>query len=629
MVQCLYVVSFMGFALVVTFGIWDWSLPAVLLAFSAACISSVVRSDRTRDWVVRVGLIGLALSAAIATQQRSGTWFRGSAGVPFDEPILQAISNGLVTWGPMVNPISHEKDGLNSLFYHHLLYLDIGLLDRLGRLEVYVGLLVVGPIICAFVISSTLLLLVRAWSGATDWNSHLRLAPLVATVAFIVGLVGPGFTSPSVHFGVGGLLVAVYVVTASMREETTASQVAAAGIATAMLAFSKFPYFYAVPIVILTLGFRDLRRFWKAMFASVATASLLLYGASISRGDEAGSVSIEFWSNPHLNPFAPNLHTLLDFLNVVVSPISLSATALLLALVVLDSSDRQLVVGFIFVLFISVIASTSVIAAGGGGDYFAHPGQLVALLMFPKLFARNAVPRHQMTSTFVSSVVLVASVHLVSRYFEIQVLSARNLGSSLAAVAIAAVLVRSRLHTTRQRLPSSPRILSLVLTSLLLLSLIDSTRQIYPDFPPHLRWQPPTSDSDWLGSSDFREIAKFVNARTDPDALLAFSICRICSDGSDNRGGDIWVAAIIERRFLTLGKLFKGEELSMRALSDLELSQSIGVGEPADVIKGLRHRKVVYLLADRSRVNREWLQELEVYGARLWFSNGSYDLLQL
>ena len=630
LLEALQLFGLIGLGLAVAFGNWDWTIPVSVMTLFVVVSALRVTTVRIRKYIAYGGIIPIGGLSIYVAKIRDPGWFRQAEGIPYDETILQAISHGLVEWGPLVDPLVRGKNGISAMIYHHLIYFDIGLVELFARIEVYRSLLIAGPIMVAFAISTALLVLVQDWFQQQKWNGQITDFVYLGAATFVLGLTGPGFTSISTHFGVAAVLVAIFLINEVFEGGSAIRQVIAISLASGILAFAKFPYLYIVPLIVGVLGCYDVKKQWKVILSSAGAVILLASLSFISGNNASDRLRFGFMSREKFGG-TPGLtkHTLLSFLDILISPISLGISALIVSLLISSSRNRRDYLAYAVVVVVAIVLGSMITASGGGEEYFVHPAQIVTLLALVKLTTEPHLGLKVGLWTLVTCSMTMFSLPQILERLDSKTLSFRNV-VSLAVVAV--VFGLSRLSHTESRSDTRSMVqrgMGVVVTILMWSTFDNSMQYQYGDGWFGRRTTLNTQEADWYGNQDFRELTVFANSQTARGGVWAFSICRtsLSPDAIDCDG--FRPAALIKRQFLALAKKFPGENLSSQRRDDLLLSQSIGVNEPRLVVGELRQRGVTFVLCDRSRVSDAWRHAFERSGAELKFLNEGYALYEL
>lgn len=629
--EALKLFNLMGLALVLAFGNWQWIIPIAILTLLIVLTALSVSSARIREILIRGGIALTAGLAMYGVSFRSSNWFR-VAEDPYDETILQAISHGLLEWGPLVDPLSRGRGSLSALAYHHLIYLDVGLVEFATDLEVYRSLLIVGPIMAAFAISTSLMLLIQKWSQREKQSESFNVYAYVGAATFVLGLTGTdGFTSISTHFGIASVLAAIYLISEVFECSSLTRQIIAIFVISGTVAFAKYPFLYVVPLVAVVLACFEPKRNWKLILASVVGSSLIVSMSLLSRDDSSDRLQLGFLTNKKFGGRpALSQDAILTFLDIVVSPMSLGIAGLSIALLVSSPLNRRDYFAYGAVVLAAIVLGSTITAAGGGEDYFVIPGQIFSLLALARLLT-EASPKMRLDFISIACCVMIyLALSQISEHLDSRTMSLRNIMSVFVLTVVPGWSRFSDWSLRRENTRTVQRARVVVLILLMWSTVLNSVHYASEDkynldpFQTTL----PAPEEGWYGNRYFREMVVFANSRTDRSSLWAFSICRTPSALEDGCLG-FRPAALIERQFLFLAKKFSGQELSSVLLEDFLLSQSIGIQEPPRVITELRQRNVDYVLCDRSLVGDAWQRAFQESGAVMRFSNEAYSLFEI
>ena len=602
---------------------WDWAAPIT----AAAILSALLLSTRIASTKLTSSFLFVSLLPATfwAISSRTQFWWRSAEGVPFDETILEAISKGLIRWGPTTNPLHHGLDGASAAAYHHLLYFSIGLTDRFSQPGPYEALLIVAPIVSGFSICLTLVLLARVL--LRDEAASARISPtvLLGLIACFLGLRGEGFGSPSTWFGIASLTGFLLLVVVVPKYSLRWSHLALVAFSVVTVAFSKGVFVYATVLMSISLAAFNWKAQWKIAVTTtaVAVAVVVWFSWASVRVDE---FAIEFW--PYRNfqsQFSFDLYTLRVFLNRLISPVILGITSAILLRNSKKSIFRQISFSLIVVIVVGV-ASQIFITSTGPRSF--------DLFYVPAIFATSALVLLLAVSTNRDAIHRYWHVYICFGVALLNLNYAPSLGDgtinplTIATLGIGLYFVFVWMSNKFDwRGPSLGMDRSVALSSLFITftAVVVFVSQSFPNFPKYTRAHIESQSIDWTGSLDFNDVVSFIDEKTARTSLFAFSVCDPNSVNSCET--DFRPAALTKRRFLALDPLFFEKAVDDRTWGDVELSRAIGVRPSAEVIDDLEIRGVNYVLIDRSRVNNEWVQKAMVAGAANVYSNKSYFVL--
>jgi len=605
-------------------GGWAWVAPGV----AAAIMSIFVQVIFKRAPQGPLGL-GMAIMTTLATvwgaSQRQPSWWRMAEGIPFDETILESISNGLVMWGPTINPMHHELGGRAAFAYHHLLYLIVGLLNRFVKPEPYEALLIAAPVFVGVSIVATLLLLVKFVVRKIDGVSAGPLASLLVVSASLIGLDNDSTGGPSSWFGIASLLGSILLLLCIVDGPSQRSGLLLFVISMSTVAFSKGPFVWMPVVVALFFSILKWKDRWKLAVVAVvwgAALTLLLSSSNV----QVPSYEITFWPYQTMaSEFSISFYSLLVFVNVLITPLAICIPALALLLQSRSLVVRQIAGALSLVIALAIVARLFIDADWpNAAQVYYDVGVVAASLVMLNLMVYIKSLQSFSTTWTVSPVILAVTLVVILRNTVSETLTAQNLGAALSlSLLIVQVLSSRRVNSIgkfRSQIISS---ISFFLISLFLAQYISDTRWI----PSAIGRPVETRYEDWYGSSQFRDLRTFVQTSTPASSLFAYSIKQ--DDSLDDYEIDYRPAALLNRRFLALHPLFDRADVSPQLWSDVEASRQIGVVPARKSIDYLAKRGVSYLLVDRSQIYPKWLQDAQDSGAVLEFDTSELVLLKL
>lgn len=616
---------FIGLVGITLMGRWAWAGPTVLAALASVFFVSWFRI-RSSSF-----LFGLAAGLCVLTRQvnqgRPISWWKAAEGIPFDETILEAISNGLVQWGPTISPTHHSLNGVGAAAYHHLLYLVVGLVNYFATPGPYVALSIAGPVFTGLGIVCSLLLLTQLLLRNTSRDTGIPVVVLLSLVACLLGLSVGSLGSPSVWLGVGSVLAAMLIVTLASLIKPSWRVLGLVSFSVLTVAFSKGAFVYAPVLTAGSLTLFNMRRRWK-----VAAVTLLIAGA-ITGWFSWASVAVnsfyfEFWPYRNMSgDFGFDFPTFLRFFRILVQPVLFGFVCLVLLCFNRRPIIRELSYSLLIVMLVAMVSQLFITSTGPRSfELFYLPGTIAAPLL---LLLLGTAQSASLTSPWKVAAAISVALSLVA--FAPRVGNGRtSTDASFALVLVvgygAVTWLRNRRMPIRtatgQNLAASA--VSLFVVLLATVSFVDRD---FPNLPQYAKPFPDRLTSDWYGTPSFIEAADFVRASTDSRSLFAYSVCRPIAD--ELCLPDFRPSALTRRQYLSLNPLFSEDDVDEPTWEDLELSQSIGSGTAAEVIQQLRDRNVDYLLAERKRVSDGWIRSATSSGSTEIFRNSEFVVLDL
>lgn len=602
---------------------WAWVAPIVLAClvplFFRGGASSMSLVDALLAWCC------VLVVSLLVVSTRSDAWWQLARGIPYDETILESISNGLVQWGPYANPLHHGLDGQSSVAYHHLLYLIVGVTSRISRSGPYEALTIVGPLVSRISIVSTLLLLIRTVQRKTESTIAYGAGSILSLAACVIAFRGEGFGSPSSWMGVAALLGSLLIIVQAAETEAPPGLMALLAASIVAVAFSKGVFIY-VPAV---LGFTY--ALWKKRaglwIGLVSTSSAMVSTAWFTwasvRDDE---FRIEFWPYRNMeSSFSISPYALLIFIDRLVNPILLGLICCILIATVGKPPIRRLGVSLVLTLVVAIGSQVFITSEGPRSfELFYVPGIVAGALGLLILGAISdngrLLRRGQLFSLLVASGVILWVESLVhSKTIDAYVLTVAVVTAFLGAM----WMFGGKLQRERT-LGHGLVALVYLFSSVVLVAIV---RQDLTSPKNKIEVSDVQRDSNWYGSHAFGEAVEYLRANSTSNDLIAYSLCG--DEGEMKCEADFRPAALTGRRFLALDPLFSPENVDDVTWNDVVLSRSIGVEPASSTIRGLRTRGVRFVFAKRMRVGDSWISDAEMVGCKLGFANNEYAIISL
>jgi len=605
---------------------WGWTFPIVgALGLAMLLLGNLVRK---RTWFSR--MLAVVLPASVATitvSGRSPTWWRVAEGIPFDETILESISNGLVIWGPETNPLHHELGGASAFAYHHLLYLIVGLVNRFADPEPFRALLVTAPIVISVGIVSTVLLIVKQLVADVKRRGFAALFLLMSILTTLFALDTDGSMGPSSWFGTLSLLGSILFLLHLLGGNLSLGNPWLFSASIAAVAFSKGTFVWMPVALAVALAAFDWRARWRLAVVAITSGLVLTYFFR-SSNVLAQTYSLSFWPrNAMASEFDLSLYSVKVFVDVLVNPLILGVPCLVLLIMARDEVKRQLSVALLVVMSLAIGSRLFLDSNGPGAtDLFYSPG-ITASALAMLLLVRFVDFIASLRRTHVTMIVFSAlAIVLGNEQFDKEVISSYFVGATVVLVIVFGVGLRLRARPSsnqafRQRVLAGCAFFTITLFT------CQSLWDFYREIPGRIQQSTVARYEDWYGSSQFRELKTFVQASTPTSSLFAYSIKQ--GDSLDDYEIDYRPAALLKRRFLALHPQFDRADVSPQLWSDVEASRQIGVVPAQKSIDYLAKRGVSYLLVDRSQIYPEWLQDAQDSGAVVEFDTSELVLLKL
>lgn len=605
---------------------WTWVAPIVLVSL-VSLVSLFFRrgASSTLSPEALVAWFCVLVVSLLVVSMRTDSWWQLAKGIPYDETILESISNGLVQWGPYTNPLHYGLDGQSSVAYHHLLYLIVGVTGRLSRSSPYEALTIVGPLVSRISIVSTLLLLLRVVQRKTKSTVDYGVVSIISLAACAIALRGEGFGSPSSWMGVAALLGSLLIVVEVAETQAPPRLLALLAASIVAVAFSKGVFIYVPAVLGFTFALWKKRVGLRIGLVSItsAIASTVWFVFASVRDDE---FRIEFWPYRNMeSSFSVSPYALLVFLNRLVNPVLLGLICCILIAIIGKLAIRRLGVSLILTL-VAAIGSQVFITSDGPRSFelFYVPGVVASSLGLLILGAISDSGRFLRSG----QIFFLLLVSVVIVWVESLVQSETIDAYVLTVAVVTAFLVAKWLIDGRQKRERTPGHAPLALVSLFpSVVLVAIVHQDLTSPDNKAKVSEVQLASNWYGSSAFGEAVEYLRANSTSNDLIAYSLCG--EEGEVKCEADFRPAALTGRRFLALDPLFSPENVDDVTWNDVVLSRSIGVGPVSSTIRGLRSRGVQFIFAKRMRVDDSWINDAEKAGSKLEFANSEFAVISL
>jgi hypothetical protein len=613
---------------------WPWVVPVGVLAILGFGLARF--SIEYYRWLALALIPIILLAGVLSRTSLPEWWWMGAEGIPYDETILETVSNQLIQYGPTVNVLHQNLGGMAGAAYHHLTYVVAGLVNFVANPTEYRTLLLVMPGVFAIGITSSVLLLYRNFSCTLRPDVGLYPFSLSGLIAALVFVRSSGAGSPSAHFGFAAVVAFVALLTGILRH--TESRFVSPGLgdlllislAVAAVAFSKVPFTYAPIGLVCVFAMFDPRRYWRLALAAVLSGGVAFLWFRFFATADNGFV-IGFW--PYKNfasTFSFSSYTILVAYNTLIVPMLPGLVASALVALLATGFVRRLAIGFLTVSVVSAL-SQLFISHSVTRDHliFLMPYAPIGAAAFVTLTAAN--PRlHRPKLVWLIGSVSVA--WLLVRCAPLLNSVTANVATLTAVLVVLSITVSeiSLWRTSRtsddknhKRGTSVARASALLISSVVVVW----ATQTFPNAPRLTREYPTREISDWYGTPDLQDVARFIEQETSTKSLIAYSLCDPARQVGC--GVDLRPAVLTQRQFLALDPLFTQDMVDELTWTDVSLSRSVGHGLPHDVIAAMAARGVEYLLVDRSRVGDTWIQGAERSGVTTLYTNANYSLLGL
>ena len=607
------------------FGKWQWPIVVVLITATLGQVGTI-RRFRIAAHPLCLGLFLIPIGVVVRNWLQAN-WFRQAEGVPYDEVVLEALAHGLVNWGPTVNPMQSALDGAASSAYHHLLYLSVGIVDNFLNRPSYETLLVAGPIISATAISSSLILL----TCNIFQSSKLGRLVQFSLFAIVFALNGPGFSSLSTTFGIASLLVTLLLLPQEIVAGSFLRNAALIASLIFLVAFSKGPFIYVpLAVTLAHMSYRRPGRDWGLGLVAIVISLLLTWWFS-AVSSVANTSTLNFWPENRLGSFSMGLYGLRvvnqEFLGGLATGVACTA---ILAFARKSRKQCRFFLSLVLLMLIATITKLFLDDPYQGFAYAYIPGIFASLMLPLVVISLRKHDSATETPTY-RKLAVISSILLVLLVSVLKVFGLHLQEYVPAATIFGVVLVFcSRVVHRRVRFFFSEvvqvkNILFISLPIIFGLSAIADFAQLYRSDR-----KVETSSEDWEGSRQFKEAAAYIRNQTPLKALFATTICSKAQFEIESVCvADLRTAALTRRQFLSLGPVFRGQQLSAEGKSDLAVVQLLGVKPASEVLVKLANRGVTHLLLVQASMIDDWHDLQSCTGVDEVFSNEEYRVFEI
>jgi hypothetical protein len=577
------------------------------------------------NWAMMAPLSLLLLISAIAATRLKlpPLWWATTEGIPIDEPILEATSNGLVEFGPVSNPLFESIDAASSVSYHHLALLFAGIVNELSEAKTYQALLIVLPVVIAVSSASSLLLLVSRGVQNSPSTFHPGVLSLFGIVYVMsVGQIGHSITS---WFGLSSLLGCISIIRTVDLSEVKLRSLLLVATTILVVTFSKVPFSYFSVVIITVLAIRNRKAMIWYGVVSIMTLLLVATWFRINAfADNSLIMDWNVWSK------LDTIYELKVAALVYLLPVALAVASFLLIVTSDRSAEAEFSWGLICVVLIGQVSQLVISSTFASPEsYFGVPGSVAATLLVSQL--ANLADSHEPISTVrwlyagpVSAGLVVLSL-LAQKKTELLSLPVVALLLVSVFVVFRGVCVRNSRGKRTLRVRSWWKSIAVIV---LLIATVDGVGQANSRRTIQLKEIMIDYDqTDWYGDSQLVEVITAIKSLTKTDSLLAVGLC---SENSyqpclpDHR-----IAALAGRRLLASETPILEEDLPNKVLEDIVLSKAIGTRDPKIALSELTDRGVNYVVLNRSVVGPRWTEYNQSSEFPKLFSNQDYVLISL
>lgn len=606
---------------------WPWSLPITFVAFAAAALLLLVPVDKPLvGWLLVVPLL---LVAWRMSEIRPDTWWLGAAGIPTDESQLEAYANGLVEFGPLVNPLWHGYDGLTATAYHHLSYLFVGIINALASAQPYTVQHLVAPAVFAVSLVASLLLFLGHLVSRLATPPRLNVLTIAGLLSCMVFLRIEG--APSNTFGPTVLLASFVVIAKACEQPASWRNAALVGMSVVVMVFAKGPYAVGTVGAAIVYALFDIRQRWKAALLSASTFLIVTtYLGAVGPTDTI--LRIEFWSRTTMySEFGLSIYHFKLFLSIIILPLAVGFACAIIVFFERSSTLRQWMVTLSVIVVGGALSQVLILSNEDRGHrYFAVPAYICSGLLLATLaLSMNGFPRFK-NATILAAIMVSVGVYWFIDYvtsdFESEILKPLPV-VSVVSVALTAGAAAIRLSSSSliQEVRGLVRVFSLLL---IMTGLLYHTTQL----DQQSVWNAGSTNairswSNWYGDEDTIEVITLVKEQTEVSDLIAISTCELTLLAKDYCEPDYRVPAISGRRFLASDSRFSF--IDPKTKPDVLLSGPLKTADSDKVLSELSNRGASYFVLRKSRVQDRGITIKEKYSDRVLLENGSFLVVSL
>ena len=609
-------------------GFWVWTPLISWIAIAAFLLLTCWNPQQNHDAMLAV--CALIVVAWVVSTRRLDTWWLFVAeNVPSDESYLEAISNGLIEFGPSTNPLWHEVSGLG---YHNLAYLIVGLINRFTTAAPYEILMnVAPPLFSLSVISSTLLLINRVFSSKLialklGWQILLGISACL----LICRLRG----HPSSMLGFASLVGSLVIVSSSQEINSKVREAFLVALSILVVAFSKGPLILGTLVVAMLFVLFNLRSNWRIGLAVIlSTVSILGFFSAVSRA--ASPLEFEFWAYQTMaSRFGWSFYNLKLFFSMWIVPVITGLVSALIVAVVPRMGAKRWILALTLTIAAGVLSQILVVSSDGVANegYFYFPAVIFSGLAIS--FAATATAsKFELARKWIF---LVAGVSAISSFvtgnlatrFDSPSVNSLTLSSLVVATAGAYILM-IRVLGSRRLTVSIGALSSVAMLFLSFSVIINQARTDWARFERLPSLGKNREFSNWYGLEPMADLVHFLKQNTFTDDLIASTICVPSNDQSDSCEPDFRLAALSGRRFLASDPQFSEKYASADLWSDIELSSTLDTKPPAESVRELEARGVSYLILDKTKLRPQWVQRATSLPQLSVFENQTYVVIKL
>ena len=606
---------------------WSWSMPVTFVALVAVSLLTLLRLGKPLvGWLLVVPLLLVVWRMSVV---RPETWWLRAAGIPTDESHMEAYANGLVEFGPLVNPLWRGYDGLTATAYHHLSYLFVGIINALASAQPYTVQELVAPAVFAVSLVASLLLFLRHIVSRLTTPPQLNVLTIGGLLSCMVFLRIEGAPSNTIAPAV---LLASFVVIAKANEVPASWRNATlVGVSVIVMVFAKGPLAVGTVGAAAIYALFDLRARWKGAAAAMSALVVsIAYLAPIGPADTL--LRFEFWARETMySEFGISLYHLKLFITLIVLPFIVGLTCMIIALFNKHLAPRHWITALSVVTLGGALSQVLLSSnADRGHRYFAVSGYISSGLLLLMLGFTMSEKTRVKSAGHLAVVTLSIGTYW---FFDI---STRTTDSKLiqplplvSAIAIAIAAIGASLHRGRSTSHHGFRSAAGILATLFLTTglLVDTVKADWKNFGSIPTTNSIRSFGSYYGDAYTKEVITFLRQSTTTSDLLAISTCDLALLAKDYCEPDYRIPALTERKFLAADARFSA--IDSRNRPDIELSGPLRVGQASEVVAKLRERGVTHLILKKPRVQDRGIEAKREFREDVLFENGVFIVLKL
>lgn len=609
---------------------WAWLLPVAWLSLAFAGALSLTHTRK--GLFASVALTSTLIAARAVTEVRAPTWWLSPAeGIPADESTLEALSRGLIEFGPRVSTQWHGLNGVGPIGYHNLAYLLVGIIDRLSAAEPYIVLMNIAPVIISASALASMILLVRIIFPDRMRQHPSLVLPILGLLACLIAFRPTGH--PSSMLGFATLLSSFVVIAGCRGDSNRWREAALAGLSIVVVAFSKGPYIIGTLTAAAAIMVTNPKARWRIggmiFFSGLATTAFF---NSVSVAAEP--LRFQFWSPQTMgSQFEISFYNFKIFFGMLVIPVITGIVGSLTLLALSKTRETPWGLACLFVISFGVASQLIIVANDGIAHQgiFYVPARVASALviLLTAVAAAEFRPRGPLVAVGVAASIAVSQVaRTAAARFESSSITQLSLTSGLAVLLLTTAIAVGAWRRTESRkliqLASFSAIL-LISTSLVFDGIrtdVGKAEQI-SSIGADRRWE------NWYGNSSMKELVEFLKQSTESESLIAQSLCPPAEFSGDGCEPDFRLPALSGRQFLASDPLFDVNSVNSDTREDIKLSSSFGSLSPDETMNRLRDRRASYLVLEKSKVSELWITQVIQLPTAKVFENSNYVVLKL